>query len=115
MIVVDESGLYSLIMGSRKPEAKRFKKWVTGEVLPSIRKTGSYNKPALSTLEILTLAMESERGRLLAVEQRDHAIATKALIGSRHEATAMATDSAAVREVARPRDELGFSARHGHH
>lgn len=39
---INESGLYSLIMGSRKPEAKRFKRWVTSEVLPSIRKTGAY-------------------------------------------------------------------------
>lgn len=39
---VNESGLYSLILGSRKPEAKRFKKWVTSEVLPAIRKTGGY-------------------------------------------------------------------------
>lgn len=40
--VVNESGLYNLILGSRKSEAKRFKRWVTHEVLPSIRKTGSY-------------------------------------------------------------------------
>lgn len=39
---INESGLYSLILGSRKPEAKRFKKWVTSDVLPSIRKTGAY-------------------------------------------------------------------------
>ncbi|MDR2567494.1 MAG: Bro-N domain-containing protein [Bifidobacteriaceae bacterium] len=39
---VNESGLYSLILGSSKPEAKRLKKWVTSEVLPSIRKTGGY-------------------------------------------------------------------------
>jgi len=37
--IVSESGLYSLILKSRKPNAKRFKKWVTSEVLPSIRKT----------------------------------------------------------------------------
>lgn len=43
MGIINESGLYSLILGSRKPEAKRFKKWVTSEVLPSIRKTGSYS------------------------------------------------------------------------
>lgn len=43
--VVNESGLYSLVLGSRKPEAKRFKKWVTSEVLPSIRKTGQYIAP----------------------------------------------------------------------
>ena len=44
--VVNESGLYALIFSSRKPEAKAFKKWVTSEVLPSIRKTGAYgHKP----------------------------------------------------------------------
>lgn len=42
---VNESGLYSLIMGSKKPEAQRFKHWVTSEVLPSIRKTGRYEAP----------------------------------------------------------------------
>ena len=40
---INESGLYSLIMRSEKPEAKTFKKWVTSEVLPKIRKTGSYS------------------------------------------------------------------------
>lgn len=40
--IVNESGLYSLILTSRKPEAKRFKKWVTAEVLPAIRKHGRY-------------------------------------------------------------------------
>lgn len=42
MLIVSESGLYALIFRSRKPEAKSFRKWVTSEVLPSIRKTGSY-------------------------------------------------------------------------
>ena len=42
MTVVNESGLYALIFGSRKPEAKVFKRWVTHEVLPTIRKTGGY-------------------------------------------------------------------------
>lgn len=56
MTVINESGLYSLILGSRKPEAKRFKKWVTKEVIPSIRKTGSYQTrpatvPALSPMQ----------------------------------------------------------------
>ncbi|MBE9144896.1 BRO-N domain-containing protein [Planktothrix mougeotii] len=43
MCCVNESGLYSLILSSRKKQAKVFKRWVTGEVLPSIRQTGSYN------------------------------------------------------------------------
>ncbi|MDO5686445.1 MAG: BRO family protein [Neisseria sp.] len=42
---VNESGMYSLIFGSTKPEAKTFKRWVTSEVLPQIRKTGSYTLP----------------------------------------------------------------------
>lgn len=44
MIIINESGLYSLIMSSKLPKAKEFKRWVTSEVLPSIRKTGSYGK-----------------------------------------------------------------------
>lgn len=42
LVTINESGLYSAILRSRRPEAKRFKKWVTSEVLPSIRKTGMY-------------------------------------------------------------------------
>lgn len=45
MLVINESGLYSLILSSRLPNAKKFKRWVTSEVLPSIRKSGSYQKP----------------------------------------------------------------------
>ena len=43
VVAVNESGLYSLVFQSRKPGAKKFRKWVTMEVLPSIRKTGSYS------------------------------------------------------------------------
>ncbi|MNJ21391.1 hypothetical protein D3C77_157410 [compost metagenome] len=52
MLAINESGLYSAILRSRKPEAKRFKKWVTSEVLPAIRKHGRYddNKGKMSTL-----------------------------------------------------------------
>lgn len=42
MFIISESGLYSLVLSSKKPEAKQFKKWVTSEVLPSIRKHGAY-------------------------------------------------------------------------
>lgn len=42
VIVINEDGLYDVILDSRKPQAKRFRKWVTGEVLPSIRKDGGY-------------------------------------------------------------------------
>ena len=42
MTIINESGLYSLILGSKLPTAKKFKKWVTSDVLPSIRKHGMY-------------------------------------------------------------------------
>lgn len=47
MRIINESGLYNLIFRSRKPEAKKFRKWVTAEVLPSIRKTGAYVDPGV--------------------------------------------------------------------
>ena len=50
MTTVNEPGLYALVLGSRKAEAKRFKRWVTHEVLPTIRKTGSYAVPAVAAL-----------------------------------------------------------------
>lgn len=43
--IISESGLYALVMTSRKPQARRFRKWVTAEVLPGIRKTGHYTAP----------------------------------------------------------------------
>ena len=57
LATVNESGLYSLILTSRKPEAKRFKRWVTHEVLPSIRKTGSYVSAA-SVAHLPTLTQD---------------------------------------------------------
>ncbi len=53
--IINESGLYSAILGSKKPEAKQFKRWVTNEVLPSIRKTGNYSisqQPQTQNLQI---------------------------------------------------------------
>ena len=54
LTIINESGLYSLIMSSKLPKAKEFKHWVTSEVLPTIRKTGSYGKlKELSAPQIL--------------------------------------------------------------
>jgi len=57
--LINESGLYSLVLTSRKSEAKRFKKWVTGEVLPSIRKTGSYNSNDTKIDRLIELMMQT--------------------------------------------------------
>jgi prophage antirepressor-like protein len=50
LTIVSESGMYALVLRSRKPEARKFAKWVTAEVLPAIRKTGGYGQPEQLTL-----------------------------------------------------------------
>jgi anti-repressor protein len=60
MVWVTEPGLYSLILGSRKPEAKAFKRWITHEVLPAIRKTGTYSVSLPKTLPDALRAYASE-------------------------------------------------------
>lgn len=69
---VTESGLYAVILRSDKPNAKKFRKWVTGEVLPSIRKTGSYGKPMTTAEKIQLLAQGNEElsGRVEKVEDK---------------------------------------------
>jgi prophage antirepressor-like protein len=59
-VVINESGLYALIFGSKLDSAKRFKHWVTSEVLPTIRKTGSYQKPMTLAEQIQLLARGNE-------------------------------------------------------
>lgn len=60
MAIINESGLYALVFGSRLESAKRFKHWVTSEVLPSIRKTGSYQFKKLSK-EMQAILMHDEK------------------------------------------------------
>lgn len=59
MTIINESGLYSLILTSRKAEAKKFKKWVTSEVLPALRKNGKYEVGQPETVALPEPAAES--------------------------------------------------------
>jgi prophage antirepressor-like protein len=72
MVIVNESGVYSLIFGSKLEGAVRFKRWVTGEVLPTLRKTGSYTMPKLSkemqALFLLDDRTQKQDARLTALE-----------------------------------------------
>lgn len=112
MSIVSESGLYGLILRSRKPEARAFKRWITHEVLPSIRRTGRYGGYALPRVpqsfpDALRMIADIEEEKQLALEQRDYYKRTKAEIGSRREASSMATASAAVRQRDALADRLG--------
>ena len=62
MTIINESGLYALVLGSRKPEAKAFKRWVTHKVLPAIRRTGRYRADGVQPI---TPAMALEAAQLL--------------------------------------------------
>ncbi len=109
--IISESGLYTCTIKSRKPIAKPFQRWVTREVLPTLRKTGSYGKP--NQLPTLREALEGWLEEVKAHEQtkleRDEAIRTKALISDKKTATAMQTAGVISRrfnQLRRQYDEL---------
>ena len=136
MKFINESGLYDLILESKKPEAKVFRRWVTSEVLPSIRKTGSYNvqqqqqtpsyiiedKIKRATVWIeeqkYALQLEAEKERLAlenktleaelteVSEQRDKAIQTKAYINDKRTASLMGKVSGQSKKITKLEGEL---------
>lgn len=74
---VNEPGLYSLVLGSRKPEAKAFKRWITHEVIPSIRKTGQYQAKPKSALELFAqsvAAMQEMEKKQQVLEDRQSVV-----------------------------------------
>lgn len=101
--IINESGLYSLIVSSKLPSAKRFKRWVTSEVLPSIRKHGTYLTPAkieevlLNPDTIIKLATELKNERK---KNQDLAAANKALVGAENTWDDRAVINALVRSYA---------------
>ncbi|SDX04534.1 phage antirepressor KilAC domain-containing protein [Paenibacillus sp. PDC88] len=87
LATVNEPGLYTLILGSRKPEAKQFKRWITHEVIPSIRKHGAYmttetlEKAILNPDFLINLASElkKEQEKSRALEQQIQQVKPKVL------------------------------------
>jgi anti-repressor protein len=93
MTFVNESGLYALIFGSKLESAKQFKKWVTSEVLPTIRKTGTFSAANLSRKELalMVIKQEEEKEALLLenkmkdellAEQKPKVVFADAIVGS---------------------------------
>lgn len=134
MKFINESGLYTLIARSNKPEARKFQRWVTSEVLPSIRKTGSYGikeqtpsymiedriKRASVWIEEQKqmLQLEAEKQQLIAdnesltqvltdtSERLNHAIKTKAQINDKRTATIMGKLSGQSKKITRLENDL---------
>lgn len=70
--IVNEAGLYSLILGSRKPEAKAFKRWITHDVIPAIRKTGGYiqGEESMSDDDLIARALVMAQKKIELREQQ---------------------------------------------
>lgn len=97
MTIINESGLYSLILSSKLPTAKDFKRWVTKEVIPSIRKTGGYQMPSTPEQRIAAALIDAQR-ILAEYEEKNQALAM--------ENSALAVDKAIMQPKADYFDEL---------
>ena len=76
--IVNEPGLYALVMGSRKPEAKAFKRWITHEVIPAIRKTGAYGLTLPQDYPSALRALADSYERENALQEQNAALLPKA-------------------------------------
>lgn len=88
-VIINESGLYSLILSSKLPTAKKFKRWVTNEVLPSIRKYGAYQVPddPMTALKLMFEATEQTNNRVEHIDSRVTNLENTTTVDSRKQYT----------------------------
>lgn len=98
MTIINESGLYALVFGSRLPTAINFKRWVTSEVLPALRKTGQYQVKELSGSELMAKALIEAQSVLAAKDKQIEEMKPKALFA---DAVATSHTSILVGELAK--------------
>lgn len=98
MYIINESGLYSLVLSSKLPSAKKFKRWVTSEVLPALRKTGQYQINKLSGSELMAKALIEAQSVLAAKDKQIQEMKPKALFA---DAVATSHTSILVGELAK--------------
>lgn len=96
--IINESGLYSLIFGSKLESAQKFKRWVTSEVLPALRKTGQYQVKELSGQELMAKALIEAQSVLAAKDKQIEEMKPKALFA---DAVATSHTSILVGELAK--------------
>ena len=98
MTIINESGLYDLVLSSKLPSAKKFKRWVTSEVLPTLRKTGQYQVKELSGSELMAKALIEAQNVLAAKDKQIEEMKPKALFA---DAVATSHTSILVGELAK--------------
>lgn len=98
VVIINESGLYSLVLSSKLPSAKKFKRWVTSEVLPALRKTGQYQVKELSGQELMAKALIEAQNVLAAKDKQIEEMKPKALFA---DAVATSHTSILVGELAK--------------
>lgn len=98
MTVINESGLYSLVLSSKLPSAKKFKRWVTSEVLPALRKTGQYQVKELSGQELMAKALIEAQSVLADKDKQIEAMKPKVVFA---DAVATSHTSILVGELAK--------------
>ena len=103
--IINESGLYHVILRSDKPEAAPFRRWVTNDVLPAIRKTGSYNAPQLTRSQLLATALIAAHEEL---EEKDKQIAELTPKGVFADAVSASSQSILVGEMAKLLSQNGI-------
>lgn len=96
--IINESGLYCLVLSSKLPSAKKFKRWVTSEVLPTLRKTGQYQVKELSGSELMAKALIEAQSVLAAKDKQIEEMKPKALFA---DAVATSHTSILVGELAK--------------
>lgn len=103
--IVNESGLYHVILRSDKPEAAPFRRWVTNDVLPAIRKTGSYNAPQLTRSQLLATALIAAHEELEEKDKQIETMKPKALFA---DAVSASSQSILVGEMAKLLSQNGI-------
>lgn len=103
--IINESGLYHVILRSDKPEAAPFRRWVTNDVLPAIRKTGSYNVPQLTRSQLLATALIAAHEELEEKDKQIETMKPKALFA---DAVSASSQSILVGEMAKLLSQNGI-------
>lgn len=114
MTIINESGLYSLILSSKLPTAKKFKRWVTNEVLPSIRKYGTYQVPddPMTALKLMFKAAEQTNDRVEVIDSRVTNLENTTTVDSRKQYTLRKIASATAVRVLGGKDSQAYLELH---